>query len=384
MTPESLKRRVNSIADMRRRARRRLPRGLFDLADGGAEDELTLRRNEFDFADIAFLPKPLDGPGPRDLSVTLFGHKLSLPVLIGPTALQGLFWPDGERCAARAAAAAGTGICLSHGALCTMEVLAGTGVTPRFMQTFIYRDRGFLDDFIERAEAAGYHGLIITIDNQVSGNRERDIRNGYTIPPQFGPVMVADVMVKPAWLWRLRGGLGDIRFANYIRDGKPVDLGSREMRATALFDPDMSWKDIAAVRARWKGALILKGLQHPDEARAAVDHGVDAVIVSNHGGRQLDGAASTIASLPGVVAAAGGRMPVLIDGGFRRGADVVKALCLGATACLIGRPNLWGLAVGGEAGVARVLDIYRSEIDRVMGLLGAATVADLGPHLLHR
>ena len=381
MSPDSLKR-LYSISDVRRAAERALPRPIFDLIDGAAENEWTLRRNESAFGEVAFLPKTLDGSPARDLSVTLFGHTLKMPVMIGPTALQSLFWPDGERAAARAAIAAGTGYSLSHGSVCTMEVLAGTGIAPRFMQIFVYRDRSFTHEFIDRAAAAGYHGLILTIDNQLGGNRERDLRNGFTIPPKLGPKQVAAMAVKVGWAWRMRNTIRGISFGNYVRNGKPIDFRSREVRVAEMFDTGMSWSDVDDIRKRWKGTFLLKGLVHPDEARRASEHGVDGIIVSNHGGRQLDGMISSIEALPAVVEAVAGRMPVLIDGGFRRGADVVKALCLGATTVLIGRPNLWGLAAGGEAGAARVLEIYRSEIDRVMGLLGVSRVADLGPQYI--
>jgi len=371
-----------SVADMRRAARRKLPRPVFDLADGAAEDEWTLRRNEAVFDTLAFLPKPLDGTPARDLSVTLFGHRLKTPVLVGPTGMQGLFWPDGERCAARAAMAAGAGFVLSHASICTMEDVAGTGVSPRFMQVFVYRDRDFTRQFVDRAAACGYEGLVLTVDNQFGGNRERDRRNGFTIPPRLGPVQVGAMAIKPGWLWRMRKALPGLSFANYVKDGKPIDF--RKSNVAAMFDPGMSWADVDLIRARWKGPFLLKGILHPDEARRAPDHGVDGIIVSNHGGRQLDGAASAMDALPAVVEAVGGRIPVLVDGGFRRGTDVLKALCLGATATLIGRPQLWGLSVGGEAGVAHVLEIFRSEIDRAMGLLGVTSLAELGPTYLQR
>lgn len=383
MSPEAL-RRINSIAQMRTRARSALPGAVFDLADGAAEDEWTLRRNESAFDDIALLPKPLDGAANRDLSMTLFGHKLSMPLMIGPTGLAGLFWPDGEQCSARAAAAAGTAYCLSHGSVCTLEDLAKTGAAPRFMQVFIYKDRGFTRELTERAAASGYDGLVLTIDNQLTGNRERDIRNGFTIPPRLGPVEVAGMAVKPGWLWRMRQELPTIGFGNYEREGKAIELGAQGLRIADMLDPAMAWKDVEDLRKIWKGPLILKGILHPDEARRAIDHGVDSVIVSNHGGRQLDGAASGIEALPGVVSAVEGRIPVLVDGGIRRGVDVVRALILGATACLVARPQLFGLAVAGEAGVARVLEIYRSEIDRVMGFCGVTRIEDLGPDLLLR
>ena len=381
MSPDRLKR-LYSIFDVRRAAARVLPQPIFDLIDGGAEHEWTLRRNDSAFESIAFLPKTLDGAPARDLTTPLFGHTLKMPVMIGPTALQGLFWPDGERAAARAAIAAGTGYALSHGSVCTMETLAGTGVTPRFMQIFVYRDRTFTHEFIDRAAAAGYQGLILTIDNQLGGNRERDLRNGFIIPPKLGPKQVAAMAVKFEWAWRMRNTVRGISFGNYVRNGKQIDFRSKDVRVAEMFDTGMSWADVDDIRKRWKGTFVLKGLVHPDEARRAVEHGVDGIVVSNHGGRQLDGMISSFEALPSVVEAVGGRIPVLIDGGIRRGADVVKALCLGASAALIGRPNLWGLAVGGEAGAARVLEIYRSEIDRVMGLLGVSRIADLGPQYI--
>jgi len=371
-----------SIAAMRDLARAQLPKPVFDFADGGAEDEWTLRRNESAFDDLALLPRPLDGAATRNLSVTLFGKKLSLPVIIGPTGLGGLFWPDGERCAARAAKAAGTAYCLSHGSVCTLEELAATGASPRWMQVFIYRDRGFTRELTERAAKAGYDALVLTTDNQMLGNRERDIRNGFTIPPRFKPTDMAAMALKAEWLWRMRRELKRVTFGNYVRPGESADIKTLAGKMASLLDPSMNWQDVADLRKIWTGPLIIKGVLHPDEARKAIEHGVDGVIVSNHGGRQLDGAASSLDALPGVVEAVGGRIPVLVDGGIRRGGDVVKALALGAAACLIGRPQLFGLAVAGEAGVARVLEIYRQEIDRAMGLCGVTSIAAIDQTLL--
>jgi L-lactate dehydrogenase (cytochrome) len=375
-------RRAYSIDAMRRMARAALPRPVFDFADGGAEDEQTLRRNESGFDDVQLLPQPLRGAAERDLSVTLFGKRLSLPVIIGPTGLAGLFWPDGERCAARAAAAAGTGYCLSHGSVCTLEQLAAVGAPPRWMQVFVYRDRGFTRELTERAAACGYDALVLTIDNQLLGNRERDIRNGFTIPPRFGPSEIMAMAFKPGWLWRMRSELKRITFGNYLKPGETVDIGTLAGRMASLLDPTMSWKDVEDVRKVWRGPLLLKGVLHPEEAKAAIERGIDGVIVSNHGGRQLDGAPASIDALPAVVDAVGGKIAVLMDGGVRRGADVVKALALGAAACLVGRPQLWGLALAGEAGVAYMLEIYRREIDRVLGLCGISRVADVDRRLL--
>jgi L-lactate dehydrogenase (cytochrome)/(S)-mandelate dehydrogenase len=382
MRTADLQRRGFSIEEMRRLARRTLPRSVFDFADGAAEDETALRRNEAAFAELRLLPRPLNGAGARDLSIELFGERLRLPVIVGPTGLSGLFWPDGERCAARAAAAAGTAFCLSHGSVCTLEELAGCGAAPRWMQVFVYTDRGFTRELAERAAAAGYAALVLTIDNQLLGNRERDLRNGFTIPPRFGPGAIAEMALKTPWLWRMRRHLGRITFGNYVRPGETAGLGTLAGRMAALLDPAMSWQDVDALRRTWRGPLLLKGVLHPAEAREALARGVDALVVSNHGGRQLDSAPGTVEALPAIVEAVGGRIPVLLDGSIRRGSDVVKALALGARACLIGRPQLWGLAVAGEAGVAQVLEIYRREIDRVMGLCGIASIAAIGPDLL--
>ena len=378
----SWRRRAYSIEAMRALARARLPRPVFDFADGGAEDEYTLRRNEAAFDEFALLPRPLSGAAERDLSISLFGQRLSMPVIIGPTGLAGLFWPDGERCAARAARAAGTAFCLSHGSVCTLEELAACGASPRWMQVFIYKDRSFTRELAERAASAGYDALVLTTDNQLLGNRERDIRNGFSIPPRFGLAGLAGMALKAEWLWRMRRDIKRITFGNYARPGEAADIKSLAGRMASLLDPSMSWKDVDDLRKIWTRPLILKGVLHPEEARIAVERGIDGLIVSNHGGRQLDGAPATIDALPAIAEAVDGRIPILIDGGIRRGGDVVKALALGAKACLVGRPQLWGLAVAGEAGVAHMLSIYRQEIDRVMGLIGVTNIAAINRDIL--
>ncbi len=369
MAAMPLERRLYSVTESRRLARRVLPRPIFDFIDGGAEDERTLRRNEAAFGDVKLLPRPLDGTTVRDQSLELFGRRLSLPVLVGPTGLSGLLWPDGELAAARAAAAAGTAYCLSHASTCTIEDLPALADGPRWMQVFMYRERELTRAFTERAQAAGYDALVLTTDNQVLGNRERDLRNGFSIPPRFTAASTLGMATRAPWLWRMRGRR-DLTFANYVGTVGASDIRSLAARMASLLDPAASWADVAWLRGLWRGPLLLKGVLHPDEARRAVAEGIDGIIVSNHGGRQLDGAVSSLEALPAIVTAVAGRIPILLDGGVRRGADVVKALALGATACLIGRPHLWGLAVAGEAGVAVVLENYRREIDRVMALGG--------------
>ena len=378
---DRLERRAFNIAELRRLARRRLPRMVFDFCDGGAEDETTLRRNEAGFGDFWILPRPLNGTTARDQSVELFGERLALPVIIGPTGLSGMLWPRGEIDAARAAAAAGTVYTMSHGSTVPIEELSKEAPGPLWFQTFMYRDRGLTRSFAERAQVASYRALVLTIDNQVLGQRERDLRNGFVIPPR--PSLRAGLDLLQALPWTLRMARTPLTFANYVTEDRK-DIVSLAAHMASLLDPAAGWRDVAWLRGVWSGPLLLKGVLHPDEARAALDHGVDGLIVSNHGGRQLDGAISSIDALPAVVDAVAGRIPVLIDSGIRRGAHVVKAIALGATACLIGRPHLWGLAVAGEAGVAWVLEILRRDIDRVLALGGWDRLADLDRGALTR
>jgi L-lactate dehydrogenase (cytochrome)/(S)-mandelate dehydrogenase len=341
---------------------------VFDFCDGGAENEATLRRNEAAFVEIEFQPEPLNGTRARDQSVELLGERLALPVIIGPTGLAGMLWPKGEVASARAAAAAGTAYVMSHGSTVDIEGLAAAHAGSRWFQTFMYRDRGITRSFAERAAAAGYRALVLTIDNQVLGQRERDLRNGFIVPPRPTLGNVLDLARSLPWLWRLRQ-TPNLSFANYVT-AERKDIVSLGAHIAQLLDPEVGWKEVAWLRQIWQGSLLLKGVLHPNEARRAIEVGVDGVIVSNHGGRQLDGAPASVEALPRIVDATGNRIPVLLDGGIRRGADVVKARALGATACLIGRPQLWGLAVAGEAGVAHVLDIFRRDIDRVLALGG--------------
>jgi L-lactate dehydrogenase (cytochrome)/(S)-mandelate dehydrogenase len=333
------------------------------------------------------LPRPLEGASQRDLSLTLFGQRLSSPVLVGPTGLAGLFWPQGEIATAQAAVARGTVYCLSHGSVCTLEALAqaldqtqGAGhAAQRWMQVFIYKDRAFTRELVDRARKARYGAVVVTVDNQLLGKRERDLVNGFSIPPRFGPRQWLAFAGKFPWWWRMRGELSRITFGNYVRENSRESVAGLAGRMASMLDPAMNWDDIAVVRRQWDGPLLIKGLLHPDDARRAVQAGVDGVIVSNHGGRQLDGALPSLRALPGVVQAVDGRIPVLLDGGVRRGGDVFKALGLGATAVLLGRPHLWGLAVAGQEGVAHVLKTLDGELDRVMGLAGVEAVTRIAP-----
>jgi isopentenyl diphosphate isomerase/L-lactate dehydrogenase-like FMN-dependent dehydrogenase len=366
-----------SVAALRRIAQKRLPRPIFDFIDGGAEDEDTLRQNESAFLDWELLPKPLNGAAKRDLSTSLFGYTLSSPLLIGPTGLAGLFWPQGEVAAANAASNYGTAYCLSHGSVCTLEQLAKMHQGLKWMQVFIYKDRGFTRELATRAQQSGYDALVLTIDNQLIGKRERDIVNGFTIPPRLDLPQMLAFAKKPSWWWAMRHELANVTFGNYVQSNSPESVSALAARMGSLLDPSLSWDDVDMVRAHWKGRLILKGVLHPDEASQAIKHGVDAIIVSNHGGRQLNGAIASARALPAVVQAVNGAIPVLLDGGIRRGSDIFKAVALGASAVLIGRPHLWGLSVAGKDGVQWVLEMLHGELDRTMGLAGASNIEEI-------
>jgi isopentenyl diphosphate isomerase/L-lactate dehydrogenase-like FMN-dependent dehydrogenase len=369
----TLQRKGYSAAALRALAQKQLPRTLFDMVDGAAGDEITMRENEAALAALELAPTLLAGAPKRDQSVELFGARLPSPVIIGPTGLAGLLWPHAELAAARAAARFGTIYCLSHASTATIEEVGAATAGPKWMQTFLYKDRGLTAEFSARAAAAGYAGLILTVDNQVVAGRDRDARNGMSFPLRWGARSVIDFLSHPGWMTRMRE-TPQPTFVNY---GKRTSIGAFGPLMVEQLDPDVGWSDVERLRGQWRGPLILKGILRSDEAREAVERGADGVIVSNHGGRQLDGAVASIRALPGIVEAVGGRAPVLIDGGFRRGIDVVKALALGAHAVLIGRPHLWGVACGGEDGVYWTLELFRREIDRALALGGWDGIARL-------
>ena len=371
MDSAALQRKGYSIAALRALARQRLPRMLFDMVDGAAGDEITMRRNEAALASIALMPKMLAGAPNRDQSVELFGVRLPSPVVIGPTGMAGFLWPHAELAAARAAARFGTIYSSSHASTATMEAIGAATTGPKWMQLFLYKDRGLTAEFAARAEAAGYKALILTVDNQVVAGRDRDARNGLTFPLRWGPSRFLDFARHPGWVWRMRETPSPT-FANY---GKRTSIGGFGPLMVEQLDPDIGWGDVDWLRQQWRGPLVIKGLLHPEEAREAKRRGADAIVVSNHGGRQLDGAVASITALPGIVDAVGDTMPVLVDGGFRRGVDVIKALALGARAVLIGRPHLWGVASAGEDGVYWALELFRREIATAMALGGWDCIA---------
>ena len=358
-----------NIEDLRRAARRKLPKAVFDFLDGGAIDERTLAANREDFESLRFLPRTLVDVSARSQAVELFGQTLETPIILAPTGLTGLFGPGGEIAAARAARAAGAGYCVSTMATTSIEELAEQ-VPGFWFQLYIQRDRGVTKALVERAAAADCPLLCVTVDLAIQGQRERDLRNGFAVPPKLTPATALDYLSRPSWLRRIVSG-APINFANFAHiESRRFDLTTLVHYIAEQFDPSVTWADIDWLKSIWPGKLALKGVLSAEDARHAADRGIDAVIVSNHGGRQLDGASSSIAALPAIVDAVEGKIEVLIDSGIRRGGDVVKALALGARACLIGRPFLYGLAADGEAGVGRALSILKGEIDSVQALIG--------------
>ena len=367
---------IANIEDLRRLARRRLPHALFDFVDGGAQDEVTLRANQSDFQRLALLPRVLADVSQRDQSVTVLGQELKQPLILAPTGMPGILWPHGALAAARAADEAGAGFCLSTMSSSTIEDVSKVVRKPIWFQLYVMRDRGLARSMIERAKASGCAALVLTVDLALQGQRDRDAHNGLTIPPRLRPSTLLDFALHPRWGWRFFTG-PKLTLANFVGTGHGHDLFTIADFVNSQFDQSVTWEDIEWAKSLWGGPLALKGIVNPEDARLAADHGVDAVIVSNHGGRQLDGARSAISALPDVVDAVDGRMEVILDGGVRRGTDVIKAMALGARACMIGRPFLYGLASMGGAGVGRALEILRDELDVGLALMGRASVSDL-------
>ena len=369
--------RAVTVGDLRGLARENLPKAVFEFIDGGAHDERTLNANMRDLEQISFAPRILTDVSDRRQAVQLLGQEFSSPFILGPTGLAGLLWPNGDIATARATATAGVGYCLSTNSNCSIEQVADHGRPNFWFQLYIQRDRAMVRSLVERAAAAGCPVLCVTVDLPVQGARERDVRNGFTVPPQLSVGNVFDYAKRIGWLWRMATG-PRITFANLERaSGEPSNLTTLVQHINAQFDQTVTWKDIDWLKSIWPGKMAIKGILHRDDARIAVEHGIDAVIVSNHGGRQLDGAPSAIAALPAIVEAVDGKAEVLMDGGIRRGSDIVKAMALGASGCLIGRAGLYGLAANGEAGVTRAIDILRKEIDITLALLGQPNVTKL-------
>lgn len=369
-----------NIFDLREMARRRLPKGVFEFVDRGAEDEVTLRSNRAAFERIKLKPRVLADVSQRSQEITLFGHRQKMPIAIAPTGAAGIMWHDGEIALALAAKAAGIPFTLATASMTAMEKIAEQAGGRLWFQLYMYADRSLSHGLAERAKSIGYEALLVTVDSPVFSNREYNLRNGFTIPLSYSLRNATDVLTHPRWLFSvlmryvLTTGLP--LYANYPEEVKKRITAQPMGRALRLND-SLTWDDVRVLRNLWPGRLMLKGVLHPQDAVTAADYGVDAVIVSNHGGRTIDGAMTTIEVLPHIVEAAGNRLTVIVDSGFRRGSDVVKALALGAKAVLIGRPTLYGVAADGEPGAARAIAIFREEIDRVLALLGCRSIAGL-------
>jgi len=370
---------VVNIADLRRGAERRLPRAVFDYIDGGADAELTLRENCRVFDDVILRPRNAVAIPLCELGVTVLGQRLALPFLLAPVGSSRMFYPRGEEAAARAAGAAGTAYILSTLSGCRLEDVKAATNGPAWYQLYLVGGRDVASAAISRARAAGYSALAVTIDTAVSGLRERDVRNG--TKELLGSSLVkklpflSQFLARPRWLAGFLADGGLMSFPNVVLPGQgPMPYADV---AAALEQSTVAWADLGWIREVWRGPIVIKGVLTGDDARRAIDEGAEAIVVSNHGGRQLDGVSATLRALPEVVGAANGRTEVLLDGGIRRGTDIVKALCLGARAVLCGRAYAYGLGAGGEAGVTRAIQILRTDLIRTLKLLGCASVREL-------
>jgi L-lactate dehydrogenase (cytochrome) len=369
--------------DLRQLAMRRAPRAIFDYVDRGSYDEATLRDNRTALDALKLRQRVMIDVDRRSLDTTMVGQPVTMPVGLAPTGLAGILHADGEILAARAAQAFGVPFTLSTVSICSIEAVRAAVQQPFWFQLYVMRDRGFAASLIERARAAQCSALMLTADLQIQGQRHRDIKNGLTVPPRLTAANCLDMLGKPRWALGMLGtrhrNFGNL--AGFI-PGRGKGLTTLSQWIASQFDPTLSWKDVAWVRSLWPGKLIIKGVLDPEDARAAVDAGADAVVVSNHGGRQLDAAPATISVLPQVVEAIGDRCEVWFDSGVRSGQDVLRALALGARATLIGKAYLYGLGAQGQAGVTRALELIRNELDVSMALTGTRSVQEIGPQVL--
>ena len=370
-----------SIEDFREIAKKRLPKGLFEFIDKGNDDEVAMVENIKALQSIKLVSRVLNNATLRNQSIELFGKKQQMPIAIGPTGSAGLTWFEGEIELAKAAAAKGIPFTLATSSMTPMERVVEKAGGSLWFQLYMWPQRELSHQLVRRAERAGFDALIFTVDTPVAPGREYNLRNGFTIPFKFTSRNIVDVALHPHWLFNVIGKYlidsGLPRYANF-----PDELQSRitalPMGRSMATNESLHWEDVQQLRDLWPRKLIIKGIQHPEDAKLALKYGADAIIVSNHGGRVLDSAPATIDILPEIVHAVKGKMNILIDGGFRRGSDVIKALALGADAILLGRPTLYGTASGGQVGAEAVIELYRREIDRVLGLIGCHDVADLG------
>jgi len=372
------------IADLKNLARRRVPKMFFDYADSGSWTESTYRANEEDFRKIRLRQRVLVDMTNRTLESTMIGEKVAMPVALAPTGLTGMQHADGEMLAARAAEKFGVPFTLSTMSICSIEDVAAATRKPFWFQLYVMRDKDFVLNLINRAKAAGCSALVLTLDLQILGQRHKDLRNGLSAPPRFTPKHIWQMATRPAWCL---GMLQTRRrtFGNIVGHAKSVtDLSSLSSWTAEQFDPQLSWSDVEWIKRQWGGKLILKGILDREDAEMAAATGADAIIVSNHGGRQLDGASSSISRLEEIADAVGDRVEIHFDGGIRSGQDVLKALCLGAKGTFIGRPFLYGLGARGEKGVTQALEIIRKEMDITMALCGKRDITHAGKDWLAR
>jgi len=367
-----------SIEDLRLDARRKVPRMFYEYAMSGSYNEETLRANRADLEKIKLRQRVLVDVSGRDPSTTVLGERAALPLMLAPIGLLGMQHGNGEILACRAAQAAGIPFTLSTMSVCSIEDVAAAVDKPFWFQLYVMRDRGFVRSLVERATAAQCSALVLTVDLQVLGQRHRDIKNGLSVPPKIRFNNAIDVATKPRWAWSVafakRRTFGNL--AGHVKGMESVK--SLAGWTNEQFDPSLSWKDVDWIRSIWPGKLILKGILDPEDARAGVKTGADAIVVSNHGGRQLDGAPSSISMLPSIADAVGSETEVWLDGGIRSGQDLMRALALGARACMIGRPFVYGLGAGGQAGVAKAIDIFKKELDVTMALTGVQRIDQIG------
>jgi len=371
-----------SIDDLRERARRNVPKMFFDYADAGSYNQETLRANRADFEKIKLRQRILRDVDQRSTATTILGEPVPMPLALGPIGLGGMMHGDGEIMACRAAQAAGIPYTLSTMSINSIEDVAAAVDKPFWFQLYVMRDRGFIRELIQRAAAAKCSALMLTVDLQVLGQRHVDVRNGLTVPPEIKLKNVLDIMTKPAWAWSILKGKSKTfgNLAGRVKD--TTNINSLAAWTASQFDPTLSWKDVEWVKSLWPGKLILKGILDVDDAKIAVTTGADAISVSNHGGRQLDGAPSAISALPRVVDAVGSEIEVMFDSGVRTGSDIMRALALGARSCIVGRSYIYGLGAGGQAGVAHAIEILRKEFDVTMALCGVKSTAEISREML--
>jgi len=373
---------ITCIEDLRRLAKRRVPRMFYDYADSGSWTESTYRANEEDFGKLKFRQRVAVDLNNRSLRSTMAGQEVAMPVALAPTGLTGMQHADGEILAARAAEKFGIPFTLSTMSICSIEDVAAHTSQPFWFQLYVMKDRDFINRLIDRAKAAKCSALVLTLDLQVLGQRHKDLRNGLSAPPRLTIANMLNMATRPRWC---AGMLGTSRrqFGNIVGHAQSVsDMSSLSSWTSQQFDPSLSWNDVEWIKNRWGGKLIIKGIMDAEDARLAANSGADALIVSNHGGRQLDGAPSSIAALPGIVEAVGQQIEVHMDGGVRSGQDVLRAVALGARGVYIGRPFLYGLGAMGEAGVTRCLEIIRNELDISMAFCGKRDIQQVSREIL--